>query len=212
MTSALHAPRCDLTIGTRHGDKPLPRLDAGITYHHIVPWNELSEFWNTAVACNPDELRTTFIPALVRSMRRYPHDPRHLDKAPLLYDSATAFLHGVQYGRYEHAAGGASPDGINDFQAVYTWMPGNLFAGPTKRSDDSKDKFDVHANKYVDPGRYQAALWAHNTIDRYLRFARAARGSGAWTQAMANVALDAGQALARVAEFTEPVPHDPAKW
>src|SRR5438093_707693 len=50
--------RYRLTIGDR-GAMRLPPQAAGMTYHHIIPFNELRDFWNTAVANDLEQLRET---------------------------------------------------------------------------------------------------------------------------------------------------------
>ena len=71
-------------------------------------------------------------------------------------------------GNYVHAAG-MSPPGIDDFCAVYTWLPGNLFSGPTHRpGGDPGDHFDSFASRCVDEGRYLDVLRAHQAIQAYL--------------------------------------------
>ena len=137
--------RYDLTIGER-GAMRLPRQAEGMTYHHIIPFNELRLFWNTAVTCDLEPLRETLVPELIRSMRDYVLNQEPPARPEALIQSAMQLLNNIWLGNYVHAAGMAPP-GIDDFKAVYTWLPGNLFSGPTIRHEDPGDRFDSFASR-----------------------------------------------------------------
>jgi hypothetical protein len=206
--------RYRLTIGDR-GAMRLPPQAAGMTYHHIIPFNELRDFWNAGVASDLEQLRETLVPALLRAMGDYPLDRGSPDRARLLVTSARRMLQMVWMGNHVHDPAANSPDGIEDFKTVYTWMPGNLFAGPTRRANDPGDRFDSFASRAVEGGRYLAVLRAHQAIQAYLDqpggYAADADGTRARARA-AQLARAAGLALARVAAYTDVTAHDPAHW
>jgi hypothetical protein len=209
--------RYNLTIGNR-GAMRLPPQAAGMTYHHIIPYNELRDFWNTAVANDLEQIRETIVPQLIRSMPEYPLDQANPQRAQALVGSASGLLQMIWAGNYVHAPAPApAPAGIDDFNAVYTWMPGNLFAGPTVRANDPEDQFDSFAHRVVPEGRYLIVLAAHRAIELYLglRQPNAYTPNAAGTRARAQdarLAHDAGLALARVATVTDPTPYDPTRW
>jgi hypothetical protein len=208
--------RYDLTIGAR-GAMRLPAQPRGMTYHHIIPFNQLREFWNTGVSCDLEVLRETLVPALINSMADYPLDEENPARAAILVDSATRLLRMVWMGNYVHDPGAVSPAGIDDFNSVYTWLPGNLFSGPTIRPDDPEDRFDSFANRCVEEGRYLDVLRAHRAIQAYLGQIPAGdyTADAAGTRARARVAHlahTAGLSLARVAAYADATPHDPSDW
>jgi hypothetical protein len=205
-----------LTIGDR-GAMRLPPQAAGMTYHHIIPFNELRDFWNTAVRNDLEQLRETLVPALLRAMDAYPLDQGNPARARALLDSARRMLQMIWMGNYVHSATANSPDGIEDFKAVYTWMPGNLFPGPTRRSNDPEDLFDSFANRVVEGDRYLTVLRAHQAIQAYLGqpglgvYTADAAGTRARTRA-GQMAHAAGLALARVAAYPDVAAYDPSRW
>ncbi len=212
-----HPTRYRLTIGSR-GDMRLPPQPAGMTYHHIIPFNELRAFWNAGVACNLEQLRETIVPALFRAIPGYPLDTANPARSRLLVASADRLLRMIWTGNYVHDPDAPnSPDVIEDFKVVYTWMPGNIFAGPSNRANDPEDLFDSFASRVVEGGRYLAALRAHQAIQAYL--ARGHQGeyppTAAGTRARTRdgqLAHAAGLALARVAAYTDVTAYDPARW
>lgn len=208
--------RYDLTIGER-GAMRLPPQARGLAYHHIIPLPQLRDFWNTGVACDLEPPRETLVPELIRSMTEYPLDQDNPARAALLVSSATRLLRMIWMGNYVHAAAAMSPAGLDDFNSVYTWLPGNLFSGPTKRPDDPGDQFDSFGSRCVEEGRYLDVLRAHRAIQAYLgqNPARGYTANAVGTRARARVtqlAHTAGLALARVATYAAPTPHDPSVW
>jgi hypothetical protein len=205
-----------LTLGQR-GAMRLPPQDAGMTYHHILPFNELRDFWNAAVANDQEQLGETLVPALLESMRLYPLDQANPVRASQLIETASELLQQIRAGNYVHSPSAASPVGIDDFNAVYTWMPGNLFPGPTKRASDPGDQFDNFASRFVEGSRYLTVLRAHQAIRLYLDqfppggYSADAQGTRARGRA-AQTAHAAGLALAQVAKYVTMIAYDPARW
>ena len=123
----------------------------------------------------------------------------------------------IWMGNYVHAPNAMSPAGLDDFNAVYTWLPGNLFSGPTNRPDDPGDQFDSFASRCVEEGRYLDVLRAHRAICAYLDqnpaqvYPANAAGTRARSRALQR-AHSAGLALARVTTYTTQTPHDPIVW
>jgi hypothetical protein len=205
-----------LTIGDR-GAMRLPPQAAGMTYHHIIPYNELRDFWNTSVGRDLEPLRKTLVPALRRAMEEYPLDQGNPERARALRGSAGRLLQLIEGGNYVHAPAAASPAGMDDFNAVYTWMPGNLFAGPTSRANDPGEGFDSYASRFVEPGRYLTVLRAHQAIQLYVGQCRVSTytADAAGTRARvrdARLAHAAGLALARVADYSDTTAYDPSGW
>lgn len=208
--------RYRLTIGDR-GAMRLPPQPAGMTYHHIIPFNELRDFWNAGVGNDLEQLRETIVPALLRAAGEYPLDSANPARAQLLIAGATRMLRMIWAGNYAHSPTANSPDGIEDFKVVYTWMPGNIFAGPSNRAGDPEHRFDSFASRVVEGDRYLTALRAHQAIQAYLvlppgvDYPATAAGTRARARA-AQLARAAGLALARVAAYTDVTAYDPARW
>src|SRR5262249_19989773 len=95
-----------LTIGNERGDMRLRRQARGMTYHHILPFNVLRDFWNEGAAHDLEQLRETLVPRLMRSMGAYAIDRTDPDKAAALVSSAEGLLRMIWMGNYVHALGG----------------------------------------------------------------------------------------------------------
>lgn len=52
--------------------------------------------------------------------------------------------------------------------ALYVWLPGNLFIGPTQRIDDPGSTLDEPAEHIVVPGRYNLLKGAYTDIGNYM--------------------------------------------
>lgn len=100
-----------LTIGDRGAMRPPPQA-AGMTYHHIIPFNGLRDFWNAGVACDLEPLRETLVPALLRAVDDYPLDQGNPTRARLLVASARRMLQMIWMGNYAHSPTADSPDGV----------------------------------------------------------------------------------------------------
>jgi hypothetical protein len=193
---------------------PLPTRVDGMTYHHIIPFCEVRDFWNRMVARDLEQLRETLVPALRRAMRQYPLVPA----ADIVVARADRLLEMIQTGNYVHDPNpDLVPDGIDDFIAIYVHMPGILFPGPINRPNDPGDGFDSFASRVVEQDRYVTALRAHHAIQIYLSqqpnpvYTADVAGTRARAEA-AHFPRDASMALARVAAYTDMAAYDPARW
>jgi hypothetical protein len=208
--------RYRLTLGER-GAMRLPPQAAGMTYHHIIPYNELRDFWNTAVGRDPETLRQTLVSALRRAMDGYPLDQTNPTRARALLGSAGHLLVMIEGGNYVHDPAASSAPGMDDLSAIYSWMPGNLFSGPTNRANDPEEGFDSFASRFVEESQYVTVLRAHQAIRLYLDLCRGSvyTPDAVGTRARARdaqLAHAAGLALARVAQYGETTPYDPSGW
>ena len=111
-----------------------------------------------------------------------------------------------------------SPPGFDDFNAVYSWLPGNLLSGPTSRpGGDPGSRFDPLASRCLEEGRYLDVLRASQAIQAYFGqnpaagYSLSPDGTRARARA-AQLAHAAGLALARVATYPQATTYDPKAW
>ncbi|TCJ32707.1 hypothetical protein E0504_41625 [Parafrankia sp. BMG5.11] len=117
---------------------------SGLTYHHIVPYSKLRDFWNKLVE-NGDIKRCKFLPPLrdMISEKTYVNilspDGRRSDAE---MQAVKDLVSDIYMGRVSHGSSRLRPEGWDNLVGIYAWLPGNLFVGPTDRCDDPKDKID----------------------------------------------------------------------
>lgn len=143
-----------------------------VTRHHIIPYNVLAQFYNNIFYRSPSDyiqLRG-FFTTFGRNIGNYAGSSgvncnQALNAAGLAEAMTLADAISYNYvtpGFYEH-----EPDGIDGFQAFYAWLPGNLFIGPTNRTDDPGDGFEVNAREIVGNENYQILLRLYNNMVDY---------------------------------------------
>eukprot|EP01084_Bolivina_argentea_P166275 288713_1 len=90
----------------------------------------------------------------------------------------------------------------------YLWLPGNLFIGPTQRTDDAGEEFEYVAKKLMNNNdRYTDLERAHHWIKRYMGMDHRSPAA-----AKANVIQIAADHLTEVAKRANPHEYNPQKW
>jgi hypothetical protein len=145
----------------------------GLTYHHIVPYSKLRDFWNRLVESG-DIGHLNFL-ALLRDKianKKYADIPHPLGR---LVDNdardVVTLASDIYRRRFVHDAGGSRPTGWDNLMGIYCWIPGNLFLGPQDRCDDPEDELDEAAFKIIGIDRKRRCdnlSDAYNGIMKYL--------------------------------------------
>ncbi|WP_429180362.1 hypothetical protein [Aeromonas salmonicida] len=63
--------------------------------------------------------------------------------------------------------GTAMAPGFDTFEQFYAWLPGNLFIGPSNRSDDPGEGFESDANIVVGAEYFNILSRAHRNMQRF---------------------------------------------
>ncbi|WP_171165820.1 hypothetical protein [Streptomyces sp. I05A-00742] len=122
--------------------------------HHTIPKNKLKEFWNSLIEReyndHGSELRKLLcdlVKTVVANMAGY-----HMSQAVLKPIGAfvTKFCSATEFHQSD-AEGTPVPNGFANLGRVYSWLPGNLFEGPSgkHRRDDPKEGFEVECEPII---------------------------------------------------------------
>lgn len=134
---------------TQTGTDP-SRFPVEVTRHHIVPFNQLRSLWNGMAE---RQYLTKSITPLRNSMDTLlsaPTNPNGIQLTQIEKNQVIQLLNDILSKKIEHDPNAqGSPDGWDSFQQVYTWIPGNLFIGPSVRSDDPGEGFENNASVVV---------------------------------------------------------------
>lgn len=143
-----------------------------VTRHHIIPYQLLRDFYNM-VTTNGDMARfRSFFLTMSNSMSYYASSNSIDCSSGALSDLAAASTLAEAFGRlYVSGGGQINPPGLDTYQQFYTWLPGNLFIGPSNRSDDPHDgmAFEQNAATVVGSGRFTILQRAYNNLIQYVR-------------------------------------------
>lgn len=179
------------------GTGPVDGTRVNLTYHHVVPYSTLRKFWAKAAGANMLR-RSMFFEKLRPGLTKRFYVDLTKASGSQFKDSeigqvdtlAGRFYSGDAVHTSDEAAAYRRPEGWDNFLIVYTWLPGNLFLGPTSRSDDPGDKFEEVARpifaKYGD-ARFDELRSLDAAIRTYLDSADGT-SSGPAFKLLANVA------------------------
>jgi len=87
------------------------------------------------------------------------------------FDQLLVFTESLNFNRLE-PNGFNVPDGLDDFQEFYAWLPGNLFIGPTSRSDDPGSNIETGAQYILGATRYGTYQSANAAMLAYIASGR----------------------------------------
>lgn len=124
----------------RYGNTPLAR-------HHIIPYATLRDFYNRLITDRPNFQRlyqeVISVAATNAGLLLFPYNSLHL--------YVTQRLEGLSTTLFNHLSNEIE---VSTTQEVYTWLPFNIFIGPTPdlRSDDTRSN-SFEENAYVIVGR-----------------------------------------------------------
>ncbi|MCM3884533.1 hypothetical protein [Frankia sp. R82] len=181
-----------------------------LTYHHAVPYSRIRDFWDKAAGA--DTLRrSSFFLKLRRGLGKGFYVGLGKTENSRFKEAdrnQTGELSRKLYSRdvfhtSDRSAAYSRPEGWDNFVTVYTWLPGNLFVGPTRRSDDPGDSFEKAARPIFE--RYGATHFKELLdLDEKIREYLATETGGS--------AGPAFEILASVARYPVIVPFDEKDW
>ena len=174
-----------------------------VTRHHIIPYQLLRDFYNM-ITTNGDMARfRSFFLTMSNSMSYYASSNSINCAGGVLSDLAAAATLAEAFGSlYINGGGQVPPPGLDTFQQFYTWLPGNLFIGPSNRSDDPHDgmAFEQNAATVVGAARFTILQRAYNNLIQYVQHGNAT--------VLRAIATD----LSRVASIRSIYALNPADW
>lgn len=154
-----------------HGVQP-----TAMTYHHIIPRNKLSSFWNS-VQANGDlvHLVNAVSGIMDDANDRVNADPNLATSTAFEIDGAAQSKTDMSSAMKDLAKGNNIDSGAaNIIEAIFQWWPGNIHQGPTDRpvkidmeEDDGGDEFEQSAKHVVPSSQYKALEKMDKLIDSY---------------------------------------------
>ncbi|MBD0670222.1 hypothetical protein BU198_05725 [Streptomyces sp. CBMA156] len=136
--------------------------------HHVTPYNQLKALWNANLK-DPAVARSLLL-AIDTNIGLYTD---RSDSARKDDQRVRTFCAELANGQFTHNPGGDRHTGWDSFWEVYSWLPGNLFIGPTTRADDPEENFEKDAEPIfssahgVDP-RYGLLSLVNKKITEHL--------------------------------------------
>lgn len=136
--------------------------------HHIIPYNRLRDFYNRMLE-QGDMLRfRSFFLSLSDNIPHYA-SAAGLDCGAKGDNFVEAMnLASALAENYARPGGVLPPPGLDDFQQFYAWLPGNLFIGPSNRSDDPGEYFETNANYIIGDDAARNLNLAYTAMGRYI--------------------------------------------
>lgn len=147
-----------------------PGYTVQVSRHHIIPYNILRRFYNTVISRPGDQLLIrSFFLTMGDEVQHYA--ARGGTSCQVgnsdLADAATLSLAlSDNYARQGQAANNP-PLGFDTFWQFYTWLPGNLFIGPTNRTDDPGENFEANAAAIVGQSAFQTFQRLYTNMVNY---------------------------------------------
>ncbi|WP_429058625.1 hypothetical protein [Aeromonas jandaei] len=211
--------KIDITTGGGRPSSPYPPLEnynreltqhgtgsaftVPVTRHHIIPYQLLRDFYNM-VTTNGDMARfRSFFLTMSTSITYYASSNSIDCSGGTLSDLSAASTLAQAFGSlYANGGGQINPPGLDTFQQFYTWLPGNLFVGPSNRSDDPHDgmAFEQNAATVVGSGRFTVLQRTYNNLIQYVQHGN--------RNVLGNIASD----LSRIATIRSVYALDPSDW
>ena len=143
-----------------------------VTRHHIIPYQLLRDFYNM-VTTNGDMARFRSFFLTMGATLPYYASSNAIDCSGGAFSdlSAASTLAQALGSLYANGGGQINPPGLDTFQQFYTWLPGNLFVGPSNRSDDPHDgmAFEQNAATVVGAARFAILQRAYNNLIQYVQ-------------------------------------------
>lgn len=151
---------------TQQGVGPLYTVP--VSRHHIIPFNILRSFYNAVLNNGHMIYLRGFLYVMQNNMNGYAgvsgmdcsSNAGSIERA---MNIAAAFSYNLI-----HPGGDVTPDGLDDFQEFYTWLPGNLFIGPTNRSDDPGDGFEEASFQIIGADAYALMREGYDSMQLYV--------------------------------------------
>jgi hypothetical protein len=139
-----------------------------VSRHHIIPFNLLRSFYNRVAERNRLRNLSGFLNTYANNLYLYAGS-NGIDCANLGDDLIDAGnLAQAQYYGLARPGGTGYALGFDTFEEFYTWLPGNLFVGPTNRSDDPQDGFESNAQVIVGAENFEILSRLFSNMNAYI--------------------------------------------
>ncbi|CAM3735284.1 hypothetical protein [Parendozoicomonas haliclonae] len=148
-----------------------------LSCHHVVPNSRLQAYWNAHLANGHLECSRKFLDQMWRCIGDY--SVRHHGSTV----DASRLVQRLVQERIEFDQDGLVPDGLDAFGELFSYMPGNMFMGPSassrccRRGDDPLCEFEKNAWVVIGYQPYRILWDLNETIQDYLITPTAERAS-----------------------------------
>lgn len=135
------------------------RGNVDMTKHHVVPWRKLKIFVRDAVLAG-------HVPQLQNVLQGSANIM--INQSPLI--GGVRMQGASTLASVTNEINAAAIINAEDQEAVCAalcWTPGNLFIGPSDRSDDPGEQFETNAANAVGAGRYPTLMNLNTHLDNY---------------------------------------------
>ncbi|XP_065204570.1 uncharacterized protein LOC135834581 [Planococcus citri] len=153
-----HCPETDCTVE--------------VSRHHIVPFNNLSTFYNKLVQKSEAWKLRSFLTKFDEKFGQFYRQKAFNEGNRNKYDSTIKNVHkliqGLYYNKIVYDPSARTPENFDEFQGYYAWLPGNLFIGPKKRSDDPGKEFEKYAKVIVGARRFENLKNVYDLMQAYV--------------------------------------------
>lgn len=187
------------TALTERSDLSDANHPVNMTRHHIIPDNRLRDFWNRMLRDGHFNAANALLSVFESNLGQYQMNLAQINELREL-------LQGLQDGSIRHNSEAVRPEAFDDLAALYEWMPGNLFIGPTggggqyQRTDDPGSDFEENAGAVIGNRDFRVRQDANAAIEAYL-------GSGDRSAAQRAII-----GLAAMARRNSPYDVNPTGW
>lgn len=145
-----------------------PSFTVPVSRHHIIPFNTLMRFYNRVAEINRLPNLRGFFGTLSYNLGLYASS-NGIDCDRLGDDLINAGNLGLAQGMGLARPGGNNLAlGFDTFEQFYAWLPGNIFIGPSNRSDDPHNGFEVNAHVVVGAPDFDVLARANANINLFL--------------------------------------------
>lgn len=132
------------------------------TYHHIIPMNILTAYWNKLISFEKSADIKTMMGSIIANIKKNITADEDENNKAFKHISKEEYLSGRNTFKIlktnvsniglptvieDNKEEGGPKDAMDDIVSFYQWLPGNLVLGPNagKRPNDGKDGFDYEA-------------------------------------------------------------------
>ncbi|MDM5141467.1 hypothetical protein OB959_16975 [Aeromonas bestiarum] len=138
-----------------------------VSRHHIIPFNVLRNFYNRIAERNQFSNVGGFFNTYANNLPFYAstNGINCNNLGSDLVDAGNLAL--AQRYSLARRGGTAMAPGFDTFEQFYTWLPGNLFIGPSNRSDDPGEGFESDAHVVVGDEYFDTLARAHRNMQRF---------------------------------------------
>ncbi|XP_065204569.1 uncharacterized protein LOC135834580 [Planococcus citri] len=143
-----------------------------VSRHHIIPFNHLTKFYNKLVQKGEASKLRSFLTKFDEKFGQFYRQKAVNEGNKNKYDSTIQnvhkFIQGLYYNKIVYDSSARRPENFDEFQGYYAWLPGNLFIGPNKRSDDPHEGFEKNAKVIVGARRFENLKNVYDWMQAYV--------------------------------------------